>query len=93
MAGVNLVVVPPAYTSQTCHKCLHIHPDRSKSYRLGKMFTCGHCGWQGDADFNGANLIALLELPVNQPRGMADATYGAWLACQLQGYRKPTLCS
>jgi len=77
--GVRIVLVPPAYTSQTCHKCLHIHPDLNQSYRSGKRFTCGHCHWDGDADFNAANVTALLGLTVNQPRG-------SWLACQLQGY-------
>jgi IS605 OrfB family transposase len=83
-AGVALILVPPAYTSQTCHRCLHIHPDPAQSYRNGKQFKCGHCGWEGDADLNGANVIALLGAAVNQPRG-------SWLACQLQGYRKPAL--
>ncbi|MGY4612662.1 RNA-guided endonuclease InsQ/TnpB family protein [Thermostichus sp. OS-CIW-38] len=83
-AGVALILVPPAYTSQTCHRCLHIHPDPAQSYRSGKSFKCGHCGWEGDADLNGANVIALLGAAVNQPRG-------PWLACQLQGYRKPAL--
>jgi len=69
VAGVSLVLVPPAYTSQTCHKCLHIHPDPAQSYRSGKKFKCGHCGWEGDADLNGANVIALLGAVVNQPRG------------------------
>ncbi|MGY4562464.1 RNA-guided endonuclease InsQ/TnpB family protein [Thermostichus sp. MS-CIW-32] len=69
VAGVSLVLVPPAYTSQTCHKCLHIHPEQGKSYRSGKSFKCGHCGWEGDADLNGANVIALLGAVVNQPRG------------------------
>jgi putative transposase len=68
-AGVRVWVVPPAYTSQTCHQCLHIHPDLAQSYRNGKQFKCGHCGWEGDADFNGANVIALLGAVVNQPRG------------------------
>jgi putative transposase len=68
-AGVALILVPPAYTSQTCHKCLHIHPDPAQSYRSGKSFKCGHCGWEGDADLNGANVIALLGAAVNQPRG------------------------
>jgi IS605 OrfB family transposase len=68
-AGVALILVPPAYTSQTCHKCLHIHPEQGKSYRSGKSFKCGHCGWEGDADLNGANVIALLGAAVNQPRG------------------------
>ncbi len=77
--GVRVVLVNPRYSSQTCHRCLHIHPDPNQSYRSGKGFKCGHCGWEGDADFNGANMIALLGLTVNQPRG-------SWLACQLQGY-------
>jgi len=69
VAGVSLILVPPAYTSQTCHRCLHIHPEQGKSYRSGKSFKCGHCGWEGDADLNGANVIALLGAVVNQPRG------------------------
>jgi len=68
-AGVSLILVPPAYTSQTCHNCLHIHPDPAQSYRSGKSFKCGHCGWEGDADLNGANVIALLGAAVNQPGG------------------------
>lgn len=68
-AGVELVAVNPAYTSQTCHQCLHIHPERGKSYRSGKTFKCGHCGWQGDADLNGSMMIKFLGLSVNQPRG------------------------
>jgi putative transposase len=68
-AGVSLILVPPAYTSQTCHRCLHIHPDPAQSYRTGKQFKCGHCGWEGDADLNGANVIALLGAAVNQPGG------------------------
>ncbi|WP_460194612.1 RNA-guided endonuclease TnpB family protein [Thermosynechococcus sp. FA-CM-4201] len=58
--GVKWVTVNPAYTSQTCHRCLHIHPDPCRSYRNGKKFACGHCGWAGDADLNGASVIALL---------------------------------
>lgn len=58
--GVPVVLVNPAYTSQTCHNCLHIHPEKGKSYRSGKTFKCGYCGWSGDADFNGANNIKRL---------------------------------
>jgi transposase, IS605 OrfB family, central region len=43
-AGVKVVAVPAAYTSQICHKCLRIHPDSAQSYRKGKQFKCGHCG-------------------------------------------------
>jgi len=68
-AGVQVIPVSPAYTSQMCHNCLHIHPVKGKSYRSGKIFKCEHCGWHGDADFNGANNIALVGLSINQPGG------------------------
>ncbi|XFA73481.1 transposase [Thermosynechococcaceae cyanobacterium Okahandja] len=77
-AGVKVYAVNPRYTSQMCHRCLHIHPDPNKSYRNGKRFECGHCGWQGDADFNGAKNIAALGALVNRPRGS-----GA-MSCSLQ---------
>ena len=54
LAGVPVVFVPPAYTSQTCSRCHRIHPDRKKSYRSGKKFRCGHCGLEHDADENAA---------------------------------------
>lgn len=67
--GVELVLVNPAYTSQTCHQCNHIHPARGESYRNGKRFACGHCGWHGDADENGAKNIAKIGLSLSQPGG------------------------
>jgi len=66
--GVEVVRVRPAYTSQTCHNCLHIHPQKGKSYRSGKTFKCGHCGWKGDADLNGAMMIKLLGESVSLPK-------------------------
>ena len=68
-AGVRVIPISPAYTSQMCSQCLHIHPAKGKSYRSGKTFSCGHCKWHGDADFNGANNIALVGLFINQPGG------------------------
>jgi IS605 OrfB family transposase len=76
-AGVEVIKVNPAYTSQSCHKCLHIHPLKGKSYRSGKTFSCGHCHWKGDADFNGANVIRLLGASVNSPGG-------SYLSCELR---------
>lgn len=67
--GVELVAVNPAYTSQTCHKCLHIHPAKGKSYRSGKAFKCGHCDNHCDADENGSKVIELVGGSVNNPRG------------------------
>ncbi|PSB19242.1 transposase [Phormidesmis priestleyi ULC007] len=78
-AGVEMVAVNPAYTSQTCHQCLHIHPVKGKSYRSGKRFQCGHCEWSGDADLNGSRMIKILGLSVNQPRGSE-------LACSLNSH-------
>ena len=74
--GVKLLIVDPRYTSQTCHSCNHIHPVKGESYRSGKSFTCGHCGWCGDADLNGAKNISALGAVVNQPGGSG-------LACSL----------
>jgi len=68
-AGVQVIPISPAYTSRQCHQCLHIHPVKGKSYRSGKTFRCGHCDWHGDADFNGANNIALVGRSINTPGG------------------------
>nr|WP_250122682.1 RNA-guided endonuclease TnpB family protein [Chroococcidiopsis sp. CCMEE 29] len=62
IAGVPVVFVPPAYTSQTCSRCGHIHPVIGKSYRNGKFFKCGHWGFEHDADINAALNIATLGL-------------------------------
>jgi putative transposase len=67
--GVRLLIIDPRYTSQTCHKCSHINPVRGESYRSGKSFACGHCGWRGDADLNGSKNIATLGVLVNVPEG------------------------
>lgn len=63
LAGVVLYLVPAAYTSQMCHRCLHI------GSRKGKRFACAHCGYAGDADFNGAKNIKILGEQVSLPRG------------------------
>jgi len=67
IAGVPVVFVPPAYTSQTCSRCRHVHPEKGKSYRNGKKFKCGHCGFEHDADINAAINIADLGVPVSAP--------------------------
>jgi IS605 OrfB family transposase len=63
--GVEVLAIPPAYTSQTCHCCLHI------GRRKNKQFKCANkvCGWVGDADLNAAKMIELWGCSVNQPRG------------------------
>jgi IS605 OrfB family transposase len=67
IAGVLVIFVPPAYTSQTCSRCHHVHPVKGKSYRNGKKFKCGHCGFEHDADINAACNIADLGKSVSLP--------------------------
>jgi transposase, IS605 OrfB family, central region len=68
--GVEVAAVNPAYTSQTCHNCLHIHPVKGKSYRSAKAFKCGHCGNHCDADENGSKMISIVgAVFVNPLRG------------------------
>lgn len=62
-AGVEVVAVPPQYTSKTCHQCLHI------GLRSEKVFKCGNCHWSGDADFNGSMNIAAIGAVVSLLRG------------------------
>jgi IS605 OrfB family transposase len=59
--GIKLIVVPPAYTSQTCSICNHI------GIRNGKHFRCENCGNITDADYNAAKNIAAWGCSVNQP--------------------------
>jgi putative transposase len=52
-AGVEVVEVSPRYTSQTCSRCLHLGVRASQS-----RFECRDCGYQINADLNGAKSIA-----------------------------------
>ena len=55
--GVQLVVVEPAYTSQTCHCCKHI------GKRTNKVFKCTNPNCEVDvldADYNASKNIASL---------------------------------
>ena len=52
-AGVEVATVSPWYTSQTCSKCLHMGVRLSQS-----NFECRDCGYQINADLNGAKSIA-----------------------------------
>jgi putative transposase len=74
-AGVPFVLVPPQYTSQMCHNCLHM------GHRSGKRFVCSNqrCHLHGlavDADVNGARVIARLGASFMRPSG-------PWLSCAL----------
>jgi putative transposase len=49
--GGMVIHVNPAYTSQTCSRCGHIHSDNRKSQ---SEFVCQACGLAINADFNAA---------------------------------------
>jgi putative transposase len=55
VAGVALVQIDPAYTSQTCSRCGHV--DKRNRCSQSK-FECGRCGFVGHADHNAAVNIA-----------------------------------
>jgi transposase len=50
---VHLEFINPAYTSQECSRCHHIDSES----RQGELFSCTSCGYQIDADDNGATNI------------------------------------
>ena len=54
-AGVAVVRVNPAYTSQTCSACGHV--DRANRLDQAR-FCCRSCGFAGHADWNAARNIA-----------------------------------
>jgi len=83
MQGVRLLVLPAAYTSQTCHCDAKLTP--WGCYRIGerqgKRFRClDGCGWSGDADYNAACVLSVLGASVILPRG-------PWMACRLEGFQ------
>lgn len=52
-AGLNIVEVNPAYSSQQCSGCGYIH----KKNRSGLKFSCRFCGKKSHADINAARII------------------------------------
>ncbi|MFJ8477383.1 RNA-guided endonuclease InsQ/TnpB family protein [Kitasatospora sp. NPDC094011] len=52
--GAAVVLVNPAYTSQTCNACEHVDP---KSRESQADFRCTACGHQDNADVNAAKNI------------------------------------
>lgn len=52
--GGRLVLVPAAYTSQTCHKCGHVAKENRDSQAV---FKCVRCGYRANADVNAAKNI------------------------------------
>lgn len=72
----KLVVVNPAYTSQTCNKCNHIDSEN----RNGKRFVCTRCGNSNDADVNAAQNI--LKRAKHALRGESQKTFVEAISAQ-----------
>ena len=95
IAGVEVVFVPPAYTSQTCARCHHVHPEKGKSYRSGERFKCGNCGWKHNADVNAGLVISqhgdwICRTKFGIPHRQLSGVYVnhpeiSGIACQLEG--------
>jgi IS605 OrfB family transposase len=54
LAGVPVVIVDPAYTSQTCPECGYCD---ARNRKTQATFSCLYCGHSDDADRNGARNI------------------------------------
>jgi putative transposase len=70
IAGVPLVLVDPANTSQTCSHCGHCEKANRTSHRTSQAhFLCVSCGFSAHADLNAAENIrrAAVMLPYAAP--------------------------
>ncbi len=61
LAGIELILVNPRYTSKTCSNCKHLGD------RKGKRFVCNNCSTKIDSDLNGAKNLAALGMSVTHP--------------------------
>ena len=74
-AGVRVVSIKPAYTSQMC-SCCHYIGNRSRA-----RFSCANCGAVMDADLNGALNIATVGAAVTRPEySLLSCPLPQWVA-------------
>ena len=72
LAGTRLVLVDPAYTSQTCNRCGHVAKENRESQAV---FLCTRCGHKANADTNAARNIldrALHETGMDDAEGVEE---------------------
>ena len=77
-AGVTVVTVDPAYTSQTCSKCGHCEKKNRKNQ---SSFVCQLCGFATNADYNASiNIknvgLQSISLLLDQPKVDLVASQG-----------------
>ena len=58
--GIEVNLIDPKYSSQRCSKCGEIHSDNRQSQ---SKFVCVSCGFETNADYNGAKNISLAHTP------------------------------
>jgi putative transposase len=61
LSGVPVIIVNPAYTSQTCSYCGNM------GVRKAKVFDCPTCSHHEDADLNAAKNIAFIGASISMP--------------------------
>jgi len=59
--GTRIILVPPAFTSQRCHRCGHTAKENRDSQAV---FLCTKCGHTANADTNAARNILAAGLAV-----------------------------
>ena len=83
--GVQVLYVPPAYTSKTCSCCKHI------GKRNGESFKCTNCGYSGHSDHNAAENIRSWGRSVNRPeKSVLNCTWPSVEHISISGLKLPT---
>lgn len=78
LAGIPVIEVDPAYTSQTCSECGHCAKSNRKSQA---NFLCVECGFSANSDTNAArNISTLGRAVVNQPDGSTTDTRPSYMS-------------
>ena len=83
--GVQVLYVPPAYTSKTCSCCQHV------GRRKGEVFNCTNCGYSGHSDHNAAeNIRSWGRTVVNRPeKSVLNCTWPRVEHISISGLKPP----
>ena len=68
-AGIEVVYVDPAYTSQTCSDC------SSRGNRVKHRFVCDQCGLRAHADLNASRNLARIGGAAASPRAVVNTPH------------------
>lgn len=86
LAGTQLILVDPAYTSQTCNRCGHVAKENRESQAV---FQCINCGNKDNADVNAAKNIlnrAIHTTGMDDAEGVEEhASYGTHVPQESSG--------